>query len=90
MKVVLNIDDYCFSKSQIEGTIYAYQNGVASSTTCMANMPDELLEKIYIDKKVCTVPCLFVAIMLDAVNKAIKENGYVVTRTSNYNDEFLG
>lgn len=44
MKVVLNIDDYCFSKSQIEGTIYAYQNGVASSTTCMANMRDELLE----------------------------------------------
>lgn len=51
-------------------------------------MPDELLEKIYIDKKVCTVPCVFVAIMLDAVNKAIKENGYVVKRTSN--DELLG
>lgn len=44
MKVVLNVDDYCFSKSQIEGTIFAYQNGVVSSTTCMANMRDELLE----------------------------------------------
>ena len=44
MKVVLNIDDYCYSRSQIEGTIYAYQNGVVSSTTCMANMRDELLE----------------------------------------------
>lgn len=44
MKVVLNVDDYCFCKSQIDGTIFAYQNGVVSSTTCMANMSDELLE----------------------------------------------
>lgn len=44
MKVIVNVDDYCLTKSQIDGTIYAYKNGVVSSTTCMANMPDELLE----------------------------------------------
>lgn len=44
MKVIVNVDDYCYSKSQVDGTIYAYQNGVVTSTTCMANMRDELLE----------------------------------------------
>jgi len=44
MQVILNVDDYCLTKSQIDGTIYAYQNGVVSSTTCLANMRDELLE----------------------------------------------
>lgn len=44
MKVIVNVDDYCYTKSQIDGTIYAYQNGVVTSTSCLANMRDELLE----------------------------------------------
>ena len=44
MKVIVNVDDYCYTKAQIDGTIYAYQNGVITSTTCMAHMRDELLE----------------------------------------------
>jgi len=44
MKYILNVDDYCFSKGQVDGTIYAYQNGIVTSTTAMCNMPDEFLE----------------------------------------------
>ena len=44
MKAVLNIDDYCYTKSQIDGTIYAYQNGVITSTTCLTVVRDELLK----------------------------------------------
>lgn len=44
MKAVLNIDDYCYTKSQVDGTIYAYQNGVITSTTCLTVVRDELLE----------------------------------------------
>lgn len=44
MKVILNVDDYGYTKSQIDGTIYAYQNGVVTSTTCLANSRDELME----------------------------------------------
>ena len=44
MKVVLNIDDYCYTKSQIDGTIFAHQNGVITSTTCLTVVRDELLE----------------------------------------------
>ena len=48
MKIVVNVDDYGFTKSEVDGVIYAYQNGVVSSTTCMANMSDEsiLSEKL--------------------------------------------
>lgn len=44
MKVILNVDDYGYTKSQIDGTIYAFQNGVVTSTTCLANSRDELME----------------------------------------------
>ena len=44
MKAVFNIDDYCYTKSQIDGTIYAYQNGIVTSTTCLTVVRDELLE----------------------------------------------
>ena len=44
IKVVVNVDDYGYTKSQIDGTIYGYQHGVISSTTCLANSRDELME----------------------------------------------
>jgi len=44
MKVIVNVDDYGYTKSQIDGVIYGYQNGVISSTTCLANCRDELME----------------------------------------------
>ena len=44
MKVVVNVDDYCLTKSQIDGTIFAYQHGVVTSTSCLVTQRDELLE----------------------------------------------
>ena len=44
MKVILNVDDYGYTKSQVDGVIYGYQNGAVTSTTCLANVRDELME----------------------------------------------
>ena len=44
MKIVVNVDDYGFTKSEVDGVIYAYQNGVVTSTSCLANVSDENLE----------------------------------------------
>ena len=43
MKVCFNIDDYGFSKSQIDGTIYSHKNGLISSTTALMVVRDELI-----------------------------------------------
>jgi len=44
MKVVFNIDDYGYTKSEIDGVIYCYQNGIITSTTTLCVVRDELLE----------------------------------------------
>ena len=44
MKVVLNVDDYCYTKAEVDGVIYAHQHGVITSTTCLTVVRDELLE----------------------------------------------
>lgn len=43
MKIVVNVDDYGFTKSEVDGVIYAYQKGVVTSTSCLANVSDENL-----------------------------------------------
>lgn len=44
MKLCFNTDDYGYTRSQIDGTIYAYQNGVVTSTTMLTNISDENME----------------------------------------------
>lgn len=39
MKIIINADDFGFSKSINKGIIQAYQEGLISSTTIMINMP---------------------------------------------------
>ncbi|MCL2740321.1 MAG: ChbG/HpnK family deacetylase [Oscillospiraceae bacterium] len=46
MKVIINADDFGFSKSVNEGIMYAFEKGLISSTTMMMNQPgtDEACE----------------------------------------------
>ena len=39
MKVIINADDFGHSKGITDGIIYAFKNGVVTSTTAMCNMP---------------------------------------------------
>ena len=43
MKICFNIDDYGYSKSQIDGTIYAFKNGLVNSTTALMVVKDEFI-----------------------------------------------
>ena len=43
MKICFNIDDYGYSKSQIDGTIYAFKNGLVKSTTALMVVKDEFI-----------------------------------------------
>lgn len=47
MKLIINADDFGFSKSINEGIIVAFKEGLISSTTIMANMPytEDAIEK---------------------------------------------
>ena len=45
MKVIFNIDDFGYSFGEIEGAVYAYQNGIVSSTTALMTVRDELIEE---------------------------------------------
>ena len=44
MKICFNIDDYGYSKSQVDGTIYSFRNGLVNSTTAMMTVDDELIK----------------------------------------------
>lgn len=44
MKVCFNIDDYGYSKAQIDGVIYTLKNGLINSTTALMVVRDELIQ----------------------------------------------
>jgi len=50
LNLIINADDFGFSKSVNEGIIHAYRQGLISTTTLMANMPNAL-EAIDLAKK---------------------------------------
>lgn len=85
MKVIVNVDDYGFTKSEVDGVIYAYQNGIVTSTTCMANMPDENLE--YAAKKSVENPGLGVGLHLNLTKGDSLTNGKTI---SNPDGSFKG
>lgn len=43
MKVCFNIDDYGYSKSEVDGVIYTFNNGLINSTTALMVVRDELI-----------------------------------------------
>lgn len=76
MRVCVNVDDYGYSKSQIDGTIYAFKNGVVTSTTVLCNQRDELME--YGMKRALEVPGLGIGVHLNLTHGNALTNGTTI------------
>lgn len=55
----------------------------------MSQIPDEVMSEFYLDPQVHKVPCLFKSVMIQAMERAIKDSGYEF-RKENENDESVG